>query len=438
MNRLPHWSLVAFCAAGVLRGGLSAAPALTYRDIIERTTASSLSARVQALNTTSGAVMIGGSDTQRPGTPFRFEWGDRQVSQGFFPAAHTYRDRSRNYTVRITATYGHGITDATEVGVRFAPRVLREFTVPAAVAVTLPEALPAIVSTLPGRAVPAVQPFAAADAPARRAVFERVMGAIAIIQRDLVNDDLQLSGDGTFRQIAAVAPEPSRNYASSVWFTDPVMFVARAGVFGDDPDWSTIAHEMGHNVTLNSPAAFRLGGKIDGSANAIVSEALGQIFQHVTCHLLVNHAADYGIPDDLAADIARRARASFTSLKRNAASPFASWNDPATTVDETLPTFMTIAYQFFAAGDPDGARYRIATKRLMFFLQHFNEQWLARFSPRQNSPAAETFRATLMVAALSFGHERDLRDTFRRLHFPIDDAIFDELTAGVGAFPALP
>jgi hypothetical protein len=48
---------------------------------------------------------------------------------------------------------------------------------------------------------------------------------------------------------------------------------------------------------------------------------------------------------------------------------------------------------------------------------------------------AESFRATMMVAAVSFAHDRDLRDTFRALHFPIDDAVFSELTATVGAYP---
>jgi hypothetical protein len=39
---------------------------------------------------------------------------------------------------------------------------------------------------------------------------------------------------------------------------------------------------MGHNLSLNSPASFYFGGKTDAHANAIISEALAQIFQDVT------------------------------------------------------------------------------------------------------------------------------------------------------------
>jgi hypothetical protein len=339
----------------------------------------------------------------------------------------------------VTATYARGATDSATVVVRFVPAALGSYTVPADIAVTLPASLPPIGSTESGFHPPAVQAFPDNALPRDgRALCERVLGAFAAIQQDLVNGDL-VRTDGTFRQIVALPANATKAYAFSVWYSQPVMLVAQARALGGDPDWSALAHEMGHNATLNTPATFRLGGKIDGPANAIVSETLAQIFQHVTCHVLVNHAADYGIPDDLAAEIAQRARASFAYLKsRNGSAPFASWNDPATPADETLPTFMTLAYQFFAAEDLDGADYLPATRRLMFFHQHWNRDWQARFSPRQNSPAAEMFRATLMVAAISYGTGRDLRPTFRALKFPVDDALYDELTATVGALPGLP
>jgi hypothetical protein len=97
---------------------------------------------------------------------------------------------------------------------------------------------------------------------------------------------------------------------------------------------------------------------------------------------------------------------------------------------------MTLAYQFFAAGDFDGVRYRMAVKRLMYFLQHFNATWQTRFSARANSATAEAFRATMMVAAISYGVEQDLRVRFRGRGFPIDDAVYASLTTEVGAYPA--
>ena len=106
--------------------------------------------------------------------------------------------------------------------------------------------------------------------------FEQVLTA----QHDLVNEDVKRTGEG-FRQIVMLAPQTASGLAFSSWFTQPVMRAAKAAAFGADPNWSTFAHELGHNATVNSPAAFRLGDKIDGRANAIVSEALAQIFQHV-------------------------------------------------------------------------------------------------------------------------------------------------------------
>jgi hypothetical protein len=409
--------------------------ALTYRDLILSDAKPSLVALVQSADAASGAVTIGGADARRPTVPFRFDWGDGKTARSFFPATHTYKDRARSYTITIVATYADGTHGSTEASVRFveAPIVLGPFTASEDLAVSVPAALPAITSTMSGYRLPAMKVFPPdLVSESRRVVAERVMNALALIERDLVNTDLVRTA-GSFRQIVMMAAEPAQPYAFSVWFAQPVTLVAQASVLGADPDWSTVAHEMAHNFTLNSPAAYRLGGKIDGPANAIVSEALAQIFQHVACHALVNHATDYGIPEPLARDIARRARASFTLLKsEGAAGMFAGWNDPRTPRDETRPTFMAIAYQFLAA-DPEGTDYRAATQRLMAFLQHFNPAWHERFSPQANSRAAEMFRATLMVAAVSHGVQRDLRPKFRALGFPIDDTVFAELTHAVEA-----
>jgi hypothetical protein len=80
-----------------------------------------LSANVQNFDPASGAVTINGLDLRRPATPFRFDWGDGQVSEGFFPASHVYADARRNYIVKVTANYAPAVTDTISVPVYFRP-----------------------------------------------------------------------------------------------------------------------------------------------------------------------------------------------------------------------------------------------------------------------------------------------------------------------------
>ena len=192
-------------------------------------------------------------------------------------------------------------------------------------------------------------------------------------------------------------------------------------------------HEMGHNVTLNSPVDYYYGGKIDGSANAIFSESMAQIFAHATAHYLLNHYQQYGLSDDLAADIKQSALLSMCIVKDlyeeylSSGKSFASWNDPRTDEDETLLTFMTIAYKFFEHAENSSSGYRTPLKRMMTLLQTFDEDMKARYDQNHDTPEAEMFRATLMVTALSYAFETDLRQEFRNLNFPISDDLFDQL-----------
>lgn len=416
----------------LLLATITAAPALpfSYRELIE--TSPSLTATTQSASVSTGEVVISGGDSRQPGTPFSVAWGDGQTTTGFFPLRHTYANRTRNYVARITATYADRSTSSIEIGVRFVATQLGAYAPPAELSTSfsLP---PTISSTLAGATPPAVVAFAdSAYSRHGRPIYEHVTGAMAAIQRDLVNDDF-LRVDGAFRQF--VGTQPGLTSSFSLWYGRPPTLVIRGSALTEPSGWSTFAHEMGHNFTLNTPAAYRLGGKIDGSANAVVSETLGYIFQHVTCHLLVNHAGDYGIPDDLALDIAEGARVSFANLKRQqGTAPFTTWNDPATPTDETLPTFFAVAWQFFANADPDGADYRVATQRMMRRLQLWNSDWEQRYSRSAQSTAAETFRATMMVAAVSYGVQKDLRPIFRAGGFPIDDLLYTAIYNGQANF----
>ncbi len=106
---------------------------------------------------------------------------------------------------------------------------------------------------------------------------------------------------------------------------------------------------------------------------------------------------------------------------------FSSWNDPATQTEETFNTFMTIAYVFFVHAENSGLGYEIPLKRMMRLLQTFGDSDRERYSQFSNTPAAETFRSTLFVAALSCAFGEDLRAEFRNLNFPVNDEIYDEL-----------
>jgi uncharacterized protein (TIGR03437 family) len=194
---------------------------------------------------------------------------------------------------------------------------------------------------------------------------------------------------------------------------------------------------MGHNFTLNFPRSYIYGGKVDGNANAIYSETLAQILQHASLYEVVNNSASFGLPADLSFEIGQNARETLAVLRQGADAyvatgmHFSSWNDPVTPTDETVGAFMTLAYRFLSEVDRAGNGYRAPVNRLMKFLGRFNPSWLSAFSPTRNSAQAESFRATLLVAALSYGAGRDMRPDFRGLGFPIDDGAYENLNIGL-------
>jgi len=198
---------------------------------------------------------------------------------------------------------------------------------------------------------------------------------------------------------------------------------------------------MGHNVTLNSPAGFYYGGKIDGCANAIFSETMAQIFQHATAFCILNDYQTYGLDEDLVADIKDSALSSMSIVRNSYESylsggkHFFSWNNPLTPEDETFNTFMTIAYKFFEHAENNSSGYRAPLKRMMALLQTFDEDMRVRYDQQNNTEAAATFRSTLMVVALSYAFETDLRLEFRTLNFPITDPVYDELYRKASSYP---
>jgi hypothetical protein len=75
--------------------------------------------------------------------------------------------------------------------------------------------------------------------------------------------------------------------------------------------------------------------------------------------------------------------------------------------------------------------YILPLTRTMRLLRTLRQDLLNEYAPTANTSAAATFRATLMVAALSYGFQTDLRAEFRALNFPIDDARFVSLYTSI-------
>jgi hypothetical protein len=265
-----------------------------------------------------------------------------------------------------------------------------------------------------------------------RQTLEYLLTVGATVQLDFVDWDVYLP-DGTFHQVLLQDPAMLGGMLS-LWFTTPVAFVASCTAMSGITDFPSMLHEMGHNVTLNFPAGYQYGGRIDGNANAVYSETMAQIFAHAALYEIINEGDSYGLPPEILADLEERAIGSFAIVKEwhqwylDQGANYASWNDPATSEeDETLGTFMTIAYKFIQHAEQQNQGFAEPVRRLSTFLAQFNEDWHSRYSPDVNSPEAESFRATLLVAALSEAFDSDLRAEFTALNFPVDDVVFEEL-----------
>ncbi|MCC6696881.1 MAG: hypothetical protein IT365_14720 [Candidatus Hydrogenedentes bacterium] len=408
---------------------------IDYRDVLYGKLPT-LSAHVAEADRITGIVRVQGVDLAAPSIPFTFDWGDGVSDDTFFPALHTYMVRDGNYVISVTAHYGHNATDTTLAVVRFVPPKIEQKELPGALRVRIPQTSEGVESRLPGYGIPSS--LGGFDDRAftilSREDIEYILSVAAVIQMDFVNDDVTRV-DGSFQQ--ALFRDPSAAGMYSLWYTSPVAFGAGDAAFSGAIGYSSFFHEMGHNFTLNTPAAFCYGGKIDGPANAIYSETLAQLFQHATASELVRRSKEFGIPADLAVEIAASARDSMKLVRDSyekylaGNKPFATWNNPATPEDETFPTFMTLTYVFFEHAERSRAGYRTPLKRMMELLQTFDEGLHERYQQTEDTPAAATFRATLMVAAMSHGFGEDLRGRFVGLGFPIDGALFTELSQNV-------
>lgn len=385
-----------------------------------------------AIQSTSGNVLAAAQDTGGAVGDYTWEWGDGDVTVGPSPQEHFYSDVDTNYVVKVTAYYGSGSADSREAVVWFAAPVLEDIQLPPCTLVSVPSSPVALEARWPWYAVPQeLVPFSGASFPRiPRHAVEQVLSISSGIQWELTEGDVR-DVEGCFEQVVLRHPGMMGMYP--LWYTVPVGIGAGDWAFGDRVEWSSLFHEMGHNYTLNCPAAYHLGGRIDGPANAICSESLAQIFQHVTACEVVDRAELYGLDEGIVSSIKESAISSIgivvDAYRHYVATgcDYASWNDPGTPADDTFDTFMVIAYQFFAQAERSGIAYNEAAFKMMRLLRCFNEDLHDRYEPWHDAAAADTFRATFMVSSLSYAFSSDLRSEFRSLGFPISDSTHDEL-----------
>lgn len=397
----------------------------------------SLFAYVKSIDYDAGKVVIAGGCKQKSKTLFTWQWGDGSTQKGIFPQEHIYSNLKRNYTVRVIYHNTSGQSDTAETFVRFAAPEIVQKNLPANIAVSIPDSMVKLESRMPKKKMYEFSKnltyFEDEFFPViPRETIEYILGAAASIQMELVNNDVYKI-DGGFRQIM-LRDGPFRGMYS-LWYTNPVSFGVGDYGFQGTIQWSSFFHEMGHNFTLNTPANYYFGGKTDGHANAIYSETMAQIFQHVTAYEIINNYKKYGLSEDLTREIRLSTNASFLWEVRSydryisSGKNFETWNDPSTKQDETSGVFMTIAFKFFEHAEREKADYCQALKRMMSFLQNFSEDWHNRYEPDKDSVEGEIFRATMMVSALSYAFDKDLRQEFKDLNFPVNDDVYLELLA---------
>ncbi len=216
---------------------------------------------------------------------------------------HTYTNISQNYILIVVANYVGGGKDTAEAIIRFVPPSISPITLSDTIAVYIPDnedvldtmgtrlfIPPANLTFFDDNFFPIIP----------RSTIEYVLTTAAKFQKDFVNNSLFLPYD-KFKQY--MFRDPTFGGAYSLWFTNPVSFGVGDPFMLGNIDYSSFFHEMGHNITLNTPPSFYYGDVIGGNANAIYSESMAQIFRHATGYEVVNNYDYYGFSEDLMLEI---------------------------------------------------------------------------------------------------------------------------------------
>lgn len=394
--------------------------------------ASSFGVKVQTINRTTGEVIVSGAvdDNRRPFTlPIIFIWGDNTPNTvGYFPQTHRYSAFGQNYTIRAVADFPNNQKDTAAIFVDFTKSKLTPISIDPKFKVTIPNQ----VVSLPIRNSSNVFTRSYFNdsyfkGPFTRAEVEHILSAGNAIEFDLANGNVY-QFNGKFEQYMLRDSSFGGGYAIS--YTTPVSLVLNDRYIDESQEpigFTSIMHEMGHNMTLTMPANFLIGENIGGPGASIYAETMAQIFQHAVGYEMVNNPDKYGL-DAVATNILRTDfMSSFRQLRFfyqqyvDKGMNYIAWND-GQNYEIITYTFGALAYKFCEYAENQGLGYRIPTKRLTQFLQRYDAEWKKRYDPFNNSPAGDAFRSTMMVAAVSHAFQKDLRADFRALKFPISDA----------------
>lgn len=391
---------------------------------------------VKSVDLKTGEVLVTAMDTRAPKDGLLYDWGDGCLERGYYHKTHRYKDKAKNYCLTVTAQYP---THKGEIQalIRFVPVVIKPLVLSGASSVEIPDHSLQLLSRLQnhegwhsvrGRLSYFDDSFFNLTS---RATAEYILSVASGLFYDLFDGDV-VKENGSFKQVLLRDPKFKLMYA--LWYARPVAIVSGNYGFGGVIQYSSFFHEIAHNYVLNFPTDYYYGDKIAGPGSGFFSETMSQIMQHVVAYEIVNHYDRYGLSEDVAFDIKRRAINTMRNIRQGyekykaQGMRFCSWNDQESGPSEMeSDTYMTIAYIFFVHAQNSGQDYLGSLKKMVAFLRAFNEDIMRKYDAGHDTTQASAFRATYMVAALSYVFCEDLRGEFRNLNFPIDDAAYIEL-----------
>jgi hypothetical protein len=393
-------------------------------------TSSTLSASIASMNA-NGTVEVNGADSARPTSPFEFAWGDGSSSSGFFPQTHVYASAAQNYGISITATENNGTTQEVSIPLFFVDPIVTKKSFPG-ISFQIPSSPVELQSHWSALPPPAdVTEFANSSFPfySRTAVSDVLQGVSSIDYTFANKNSFLLNGEFSIDMLEGT------DYTGGVtyWFTTPMAVGYGASLLNAPIGWYILLNEIGKDTTLNTPTSLTYGGNTDGNASEIYSETMGDVFSYASGCQLVSNPSTYGLDPAVAVDIGNNMLSGAALLQQAynnyvaAGAPFNSWNPYNSEPDPTLGTISTLAWKFIEHAEQQGQGYQVPTQRMMKVLQMFDSSMLASYAPADDSPAAATFRSTLMVTALSYAFSQDLRNEFGSLNFPMDNTTFEQL-----------
>lgn len=405
-----------------------------------------LSSRPPTLHTwiasiNNGTIEVYAGDSMSGSAPPQWVWGDGTTTSAWAPVQHTYSNTTQNYVVSVSIVDKDNTTQNFSFPVFFVAPVLMEQTFPG-ISFQIPSQPVTLQTHWPYSLPGDITPFPDSSFPMySRSDVAYILAAISSVNYSLVNENSFLVNGSFSMDMFEVT---GFGGGESFWYTTPMSVGYGPTLVNPSPGWPLLFNEIGKDTALNTPISLSFGGNTDGSASEIYSETMGDIFSYASGCQLISNAASYGIGADVVMDLqdsmlsgAMALQQAYNTYVANGA-PFSSWNPYNGGADPTLGTISTLAWKFIEHAEMQRQGYQIPLTRMMKLLQMFNPSMLAAYAPQSNTPAGATFRSTLMITALSYAFNEDLRGEFEALNFPIDDATYEALFQLASGSPVTP